>query len=155
MASGRVRLAALLAVAVWAAGCTPASTTRSATPSVPSAPSTSTTAGPPSSDSCGIVPTPGVVVHGTVGRCSVTATLGVTFRIVLSPGFTWQDPVSDSPAVTVTDVVRQVSGQLEASLTARRSGTATVSSAGAVQCPPGQPCPAPARLWRLLVAVTA
>ena len=70
-----------------------------------------------------------------------------------SKGSFFLDFISDSSAIEVTDVVRTSSGKLGADLVAAQLGRATVSSAGGVICPPGQACPALARLWRLEVTV--
>jgi hypothetical protein len=94
-----------------------------------------------------------VNVSGAAGTCAVTAVLGVSFAIVLDPGFNWQDPTSDSAAVTVSAITRHPSGRLDATLTTEQVGRAAVSATGGILCPPGQPCPALARLWRLQVTV--
>jgi hypothetical protein len=103
-------------------------------------------------DPCGVVSGPDVVIISE-SPCQVSTTVGVTIQIILDPGFEWETPVSNSSVIEVTDVVRRPSGQLRADLIAAQAGRATVSSAGAVVCPPRQVCPALVRLWRLLVTV--
>ncbi len=144
---------ALAVALVVVAGCG----RMSAQPAPPSLTSPPVTIPPPGAasgpDPCGVVVRPGVTVSGTNGLCAVTAVLGVSFAIVLDAGFNWNDPTSDSPSVTVSAVSRDAQGRLEADLTAGRTGRATISATGGILCPPGQACPALARLWRLQVTV--
>ena len=93
------------------------------------------------------------VVIISESQCLVSTRVGSTIHIILDPGFEWETPVSNSGAIEVTDVVRTTSGRLEADLVAAQAGRATVSAAGAVDCPPEQACPALVRLWRLQVTV--
>lgn len=85
----------------------------------------------------------------------VSTRVGVTFDVVLDPGWNWDIPTSNSSVVKVLNVERQASGRLDADLLAVRVGRATVSSVGAVLCPPGQACPALARLWAVEITVGA
>jgi hypothetical protein len=111
-----------------------------------------TTTGP-ASQPCGVVAGPGVVVTRRPEPCTVSTRVGATVHIVLDPGFRWDNPKSDSNAVEVVNINRQTSGRLDADLRTERVGEATVSAVGAVLCPPGQPCPALARLWEVHVSV--
>ena len=104
---------------------------------------------------CGVVASPDVVITNSTQSCSVSTHVGVTIHIVLDPGFTWGTPSSDSTAVEVVNVKRQSSGRLDADVRTLRIGLATVSATGSILCPPGQPCPALARLWALHITVGA
>ena len=84
----------------------------------------------------------------------VATHVGATIHIVLDPGFTWNTPTSDSSVVQVVNVQRQSSGRLDADLRAVNVGQATVSSTGSILCPPGQACPALARLWAVHITVS-
>ena len=160
---GRVGLlTAVLGVGVLATGCgasatapgppatsitTPTSTTappsRSTTPTIPATP-----------DSCGVVAGPHVVIAKSPFTCQVTVRSGDTVQLVLSSGFNWNDPVSSSASVRVTDVQRPDAGGLTAFLVAVAPGRATVSASGTVVCPAEEACPALARLYRLAITVT-
>ncbi|HVC69803.1 MAG TPA: hypothetical protein VNC61_06010 [Acidimicrobiales bacterium] len=102
-----------------------------------------------------MVASPDVVITNDTQPCSVSTRVGVTIHIVLDPGFNWSTPSSDSSADEVVNVERQSSGRLDADVRALRIGLATVSATGSILCPPGQPCPALARLWALRVTVGA
>src|ERR1019366_1190793 len=134
-----------LALAVLLASCGSSSvppfgsTTTSHSTSGPTAPD-------PAGQPCGVVADPDVVVTGHPEPCTVSTRVGATVHIVLDPGFRWDNPKSDSNAVEVVNIDRQDSGRLDADLRAEQVGEATVSAVGAVLCPPGQPCPALARL---------
>lgn len=119
-------------------------------------PSTSgpTTTGP-AIPPCGVVASPDVVITAQPEPCTVSTQVGATVHIVLDPGFHWETPKSDSSIAEVVNVERQSSGRLDADLRAVSVGQATVSATGSVLCPPGQPCPALARLWSLHITVTA
>jgi len=126
-------------------------TTSPSTSSSTSGPTTTGAALPP----CGVVVSPEVVVTAQPEPCTVTTHVGATIHIVLDPGFRWTTPTSDSRVVGVVNVQRQSSGRLDADLRAAGVGQATVSATGSVLCPPGQPCPALARLWALHITVGA
>jgi len=102
-----------------------------------------------------VVVGPGVVITSQPEPCTVTTRVGASIHIVLDPGFRWDTPTSDSSIVEVVNVERQSSGRLDADLRATGVGQATVSATGGVLCPPGQPCPALARLWALHITVGA
>ena len=149
-------MAALL-TACGSSGVPPRSsptTSPSTSPSTSSATSGPTTTGP-AAPPCGVVVSPEVVVTAQPGPCTVTTHVGATIHIVLDPGFRWDTPTSDSSIVEVVNVARQSSGRLDADLRAAGVGQATVSAAGSVLCPPGQPCPALVRLWTLHITVLA
>jgi hypothetical protein len=141
-----------LALAVLLASCGSSSvppfgsTTTSHSTSGPTAPD-------PAGKPCGVVADPDVVVTGHSEPCTVSTRVGATVHIVLDPGFRWDNPKSDSNAVEVVNIDRQDSGRLDADLRAEQVGEATVSAVGAVLCPPGQPCPALARLWAVHITV--
>ncbi len=123
-----------------------------ATTSTTTTPTTSTTAppGPP----CGVVANADIVFTSRTEPCAVTTRVGVTIHLALDRGFVWNDLKSDSPAVIVTDAHRPTSGGgLNADLHVEQVGRGIVTSTGGIACPPGQPCPALARLWRLDVTV--
>jgi len=126
-------------------------TTSPSTSSSTSGPTTTGPAAPP----CGVVISPDVVVTAQPEPCTVTTHVGVTIHIVLDPGFRWEIPTSDSSIVEVVNVQRQSSGRLDADLRATGVGQATVSATGGILCPPGQPCPALARVWALHITVGA
>jgi len=118
-------------------------------------PSTTATTTPTASVLCGVVASPEVTFTSHTEPCAITTHLGVTIHLVLDTGFLWNDPTSDSPAVQVANIERpSAGGGLQADLKAVAVGQATVTSAGGIACPPGQPCPALARLWELHVTVT-
>jgi len=102
-----------------------------------------------------VVASPDVVITNVTQPCNVSTHVGVTIHIVLDPGFNWGMPSSDSSAVEVVYVQRQSSGRLDADMRTLRIGQATVSATGSLRCPPGQPCPALARLWALHITVAA
>lgn len=102
-----------------------------------------------------MVASPDVVITDSTQPCSVSTHVGVTIHIVLDPGFDWGTPSSDSSAVKVANVQRYSSGRLDADVRTLRIGLATVSATGSILCPPGQPCPALARLWALHITVGA
>ena len=169
---GRVGLlTAVLGVGVLATGCgasatapgppatsitTPTSTTSTTTPTSTTAPpSRSTTPTIPATpDSCGVVAGPHVVIAKSPFTCQVTVRSGDTVQLVLSSGFNWNDPVSSSASVRVTDVQRPDAGGLTAFLVVVAPGRATVSASGTVVCPPEEACPALARLYRVAITVT-
>jgi len=126
-------------------------TTSPSTSNAASGPTTTGPAAPP----CGVVVSPEVVVTAQPEPCTATTHVAATIHIVLDPGFRWDTPTSDSSIVAVVNVVRQSSGRLDADLRAAGVGQATVSAAGSVLCPPGQPCPALVRLWTLHITVRA
>ncbi len=137
------------------ASCTTSSTPpgASSTTSTTSATSTNTTT-PTTSVPCGVVASPDVVLTSHPEPCAVTTNVGVTVHVVLDTGFNWSDPTSDSAVVQVENVQRpSTGGGLQADLKAASVGKATLTSTGAVACPPGQPCPALVRLWELHVTV--
>jgi hypothetical protein len=117
-----------------------------------------TTAGPTTTAQgvppCGVVESAQVVVTPGQELCVATTHVGATIRIVLDPGFHWDDPRSDSDAIQVGSIQRPPGGALEADLHAVAVGQATVTTVGTVTCAPGQPCPALARLWKLHITVT-
>ncbi len=145
-------MAALLA-ACGSSGIPPkgSPTTSPSTSSSTSGPATTGPAAPP----CGVVVSPDVVVTAQPEPCTVTTHVGATIHIVLDPGFGWDTPRSDSAIIEVVNVERQSSGRLDADLRAVGVGQASVSATGGVLCPPGQPCPALARLWALHITVSA
>jgi hypothetical protein len=100
-----------------------------------------------------VVAGPDVVITVRPEPCTVSTHVGATIHIVLDPGFRWDTPKSDSSAVEVVNIDRQASGRLDADLRAERVGQATVSAVGTILCPPGQPCPALARLWAVHITV--
>jgi hypothetical protein len=102
-----------------------------------------------------VAASPDVVITDSTQPCSVSTHVGVTIYVVLDPGFNWGTLSSDSSAVEVVNVQRHSSGRLDADLRALRIGLATVSATGSLLCPPGQPCPALARLWALHITVGA
>ena len=117
-----------------------------------------TTAGPTTTAQgvppCGVVASAQVVVTPGPEPCMATTHVGATIRIVLDPGFHWDDPRSNSDAIQVGSIQRPPGGALEADLHAVAVGQATVTTVGTVACAPGQPCPALARLWKLHITVT-
>ncbi len=146
---------AALAVATLLAACgssgVPTRTSPTTTPATSPVP---TTTGPVSLR-CGVVASPDVVITNSTQPCSVSTHVDVTIQIVLDAGFNWGTPSSNSSAVEVVNVQRQSSGQLDADVRTRRIGQATVSATGSILCPPGQPCPALARLWALHITIGA
>jgi len=142
---------AVLLAACGSSGIPPkgSPTTSPSTSSSTSGPTTTGPAAPP----CGVVVSPDVMI--TAQPCTVATHVGVTIHIVLDPGFRWDTPTSDSTIIEVVNVQRQSSGRLDADLRAAGVGQATVSATGLALCPPGQPCPALARLWALHVTVGA
>src|ERR1700722_2917219 len=161
---GRGLLLVVAAVGVFVAGCPPSSTSSppgsrgtgasgAVTTTGPSAPGSSgavptTRATPtPASVVCGIVPTADVTVTNAAG-CHAHAALGAEFDVELGSSMRWADPSSNSTAVTVVSFNRPLSGGLNATLRAAQQGIATVSAVGVASCPPSQPCPALAILWR-------
>ena len=127
-------------------------TTTSTTSPPPSASTTSTTTAP-ASHSCGVVPSPKLVITSNTFLCSITTRVGDTIRVVLHPGLRWSSPMSDSSAVVVENVQRQSPGGLDADLIAVRAGQATVTAMGTALCPPGAACPQFIVLWRLHVTI--
>lgn len=132
---------------------TPPTGSPASTRPTPGSTAPTTTSGPAGAP-CGVVAGPGVVITSRPEPCDVSTRVGGTISIVLDAGFSWNTPTSDTGAVEVADVQRQPSGSLSAVLQAARVGQATVSAGGSVLCPPGQACPALARLWQLHVTVT-
>ena len=124
-----------------------------------SPPTSGRTTGPTTTEAfalqCGVVASSDAVVTSRPAPCGVSTHAGSTIHIILAPGFRWNTPKSDSSAVEVVDVERHSSGMLDVDLFAARVGQATVSTAGAVLCLTGQPCPALARLWEVHVTVGA
>jgi hypothetical protein len=117
--------------------------------------SSPTTTTPTTSVPCGVVASPDVVFTSHTEPCAVTTHVGITIHLVLDTGINWNDPTSDSGAVQVENIRRpSTGGGLQADLRAATVGQATVTSAGGLACPPGQPCPALARVWGLHVTVT-
>jgi hypothetical protein len=83
----------------------------------------------------------------------VSVHVGTTVHIVLDAGFTWGTPSTTSTVVRIVSSSQPTSGGLQADVLAVRPGAATVSDSGGVACPPGQPCPALARVWAVHITV--
>jgi hypothetical protein len=144
------------AMAILLVSCSSSSAPPGANPptSPPTSGPTTTTTGLAAAP-CGVVASPEAVITDGREPCNVSTHTGATVHIVLDPGFTWSTPTSDSIAVEIVNAVRQSSGRLDADLRAVSVGRATVSAAGSVLCPPGQPCPALARIWAVHVTAAA
>ena len=126
-------------------------TTRPPASSSTTGPTTTTTS--PGSP-CGVAANPDVVFTSRTEPCAVTTHVGVTIHLGLDRGFIWNDLKSDSSVIEVTNVQRPTSGGgLDADLRAVAVGHAAVTTAGGAACPPGEPCPQLARLWRLDITV--
>jgi hypothetical protein len=123
------------------------------TSTVPPGASTSTSV--PASVPCGIVPSPEITFMSKTEPCSISVSVGANIHLRLDSGILWSNPMSDAPAVRVTNIQRPAKGGgLQADLKTVAVGQATVSSAGGIACPPRQPCPAIARVWSLKVTVS-
>ena len=121
-------------------------------------PITSTTA-PSSFDSgvaaCGIAESPQFRIVSQPSPCDVVTYVGARISIVLGSGFRWSAPTVGAGRVRVSGLVHAVSGGLSATVRALAVGQTTIRSVGGLVCPPGQACPALARLWSLNVIIVA
>lgn len=108
-------------------------------------------------------PTPssgfGFDVTATEKDHAVSMHVGQTLEVVLHGGAaqSWQQVKSSDPSVlqpTVDPAATAVRGVTLAAFKAVAQGRATVTAVGTPVCPSGQPCPAYAMLYSLVVTVT-
>ena len=149
-----VAVMAILLAACTTSSVPPGGTSTSSAPTSTSTSTSTTTAS--TSVPCGVVASPEITFTSRTEPCAIATHVGVTIHLVLDTGFLWNDPTSNSPVVQVENIQRPAQGGgLQADLKALAVGQATVTSSGGIACPPGQPCPALARVWSLHVTVTA
>lgn len=104
---------------------------------------------------CGVVPGTQFRVISRTAPCVITLAVRHSFSLSLSSGFRWGVLHASSPALVESASSGPPSGGLTSLITTKKVGRVTLSATGVMVCAPGVACPALARLWSLVVLVSA
>jgi hypothetical protein len=104
---------------------------------------------------CGVVPGTQFRVISRTETCVITLAVRHSFSLSLSSGFRWSGLHASSPALVQSASSGPPNGGLTSLITAKKVGRVTLQAMGVMVCAPGVACPELARLWSLVVLVSA